>query len=408
MLKVDTMINAIFSTLPFGVCLYWSAIFLRKYRTADPAKRLLTRFMLVCTMLYFSHAVYFNRHIPLFSVIESIYAFCTLAVYPLYYLYICRLTDAKPLRLRNYWVLLPALVVSLTSALLYIAMGSERIPFVESCFYKHALSPGTCQAIAKAQCVRLLLMKIIFAVQLVPVCYFGFKKLTAYNKRVNNFYADTEGKTLTPIRSLLIVFLIMAFLSAIANQIGRDFFIQEPWLVIIVSVIFSSMIFAVAYVGNKQRFTAEDFLRDEERVADEDKLAFATKDAASSDAEVPCAKVPGNLEFLLLGQSICRTIESQQLFRRKGLLITDVARLTGSNRTYISQYLNQELHISFSDFINARRVEYAKSLLTSTAPAYSTFEIIEMSGFTNEVSFYRIFKKHTGTTPKQWSKLNVN
>ena len=383
MLKVDTMINAIFSTLPFGVCLYWSAIFLRKYRTADPAKRLLTRFMLVCTMLYFSHAVYFNRHI-------------------------CRLTDAKPLRLRNYWVLLPALVVSLTSALLYIIMGTERIPFVESCFYKHTLSPGTCQAIAKAQCVRLLLMKIIFAVQLVPVCYFGFKKLTAYNKRVNNFYADTEGKTLTPIRSLLIVFLIMAFLSAIANQIGRDFFIQEPWLVIIVSVIFSSMIFAVAYVGNKQRFTAEDFLRDEERVADEDKLAFATKDAASCDAEVPGAEVPGNLEFLLLGQSICRTIESQQLFRRKGLLITDVARLTGSNRTYISQYLNQELHISFSDFINARRVEYAKSLLTSTAPAYSTFEIIEMSGFTNEVSFYRIFKKHTGTTPKQWSKLNVN
>ena len=200
----------------------------------------------------------------------------------------------------------------------------------------------------------------------------------------------------------------MAFLSGIANQIGRDFFIQEPWLVIIVSVIFSSMIFAVAYVGNKQRFTAEDFLRDEERVVDEDKLAFATKDAASCDAEVPGAEVPGNLEFLLLGQSICRTIESQQLFRRKGLLITDVARLTGSNRTYISQYLNQELHISFSDFINARRVEYAKSLLTSTAPAYSTFEIIEMSGFTNEVSFYRIFKKHTGTTPKQWSKLNVN
>jgi len=80
------MINAIFSTLPFGVCLFWSVIFLKEYRAADPAKRLLTRFMLVCAMLYFSHAAYFNKNVQLFSIVESIYTFCTLAGYPLYYL----------------------------------------------------------------------------------------------------------------------------------------------------------------------------------------------------------------------------------------------------------------------------------------------------------------------------------
>lgn len=397
------MINAIFSTLPFGVCLFWSVIFLKEYRAADPAKRLLTRFMLVCTMLYFSHAVYFNKNIQLFSIVESIYAFCTLAVYPLYYLYICKLTDATPLRIRDYWVLLPALLVSLTAALLYVIMGNERIPFIERCFYEYTASVATCSGVAKAQCFRLLLTKIVFAVQLIPVCYFGSKRLTAFNKRVNNFYANTEGKTLAPIRSLLTIFLIFAFLSAIANYIGRDFFIQKPWMVIIPSVIFSTMIFSVAYVGFKQKFTAIDFCHDEQTTAQKDESTTVAENVINNGRNGLTAK-DTNPEYLLLGETMCRVVESQQLFRQKGLLITDVAKLTGSNRTYISNYLNKELNTSFSDFINSYRVEYAKSLLTSKDPAYSILEIFEMSGFTNEVSFYRIFKKHTGVTPKQWNK----
>ncbi|TWJ17469.1 helix-turn-helix protein [Bacteroides zoogleoformans] len=411
LLKDNTMINAIFSTLPFGVCLFWSAIFLKEYRKAEPAKRLLTRFMLVCTMLYFSHAVYFNKSVQLFSIVESIYAFCTLAVYPLYYLYIRKLTDTKSLRIRDYRVLLPALLVSLTTALLYIAMGDERIAFVESYFYEHATSPAIYSGVAKAQCIRLILMKVVFTVQLIPVCYYGFKRLAAFNEQINNFYANTEGKTLAPIRSLLTVFLIFTFLSAIANYIGRDFFIQESWMVTIPSVIFSTMIFSVAYIGFKQNFNAIDFCRDEQTAGEKDELTLTATEEDDYDDERTCAKDTRNREnpdFLLLGETIGRIIKSQQLFRQKGLLITDVAKLAGSNRTYISTYLNQELNTSFSDFINNYRVEYAKSLLASKDPVYSIPEIFEMSGFTNEVSFYRIFKKHTGLTPKQWAKQQGN
>lgn len=397
------MINAIFSTLPFGVCLFWSVIFLKEYRAADPAKRLLTRFMLVCAMLYFSHAAYFNKNVQLFSIVESIYTFCTLAGYPLYYLYIRKLTDATPLRIRDYWVLLPALLISLAAAVLYIMMGNERIPFVESYFYKHDASEVTHSAIAQAQYLRLLVMKTVYAIQLIPVCYFGSKRLTAFNKQVNNFYANTEEKTLTPIRSLLIIFIIFTILSAIANYIGRDFFIQRSWMVIIPSVIFSTMIFSVAYVGFKQKFTAIDFCHDEQTTAEKDESTTVAGNIIDNGRNGLTAQNT-NPEYLLLGETMCRVVESRQLFRQKGLLITDVAKLTGSNRTYISNYLNKELNTSFSDFINSYRVEYAKSLLTSKDPEYSILEIFEMSGFTNEVSFYRIFKKHTGVTPKQWNK----
>jgi hypothetical protein len=53
--------------------------------------------------------------IRIFQPDRKFYAFCTLAVYPLYFLSICKLTDEKPLPVYRYWVLLPALLVSLLS-----------------------------------------------------------------------------------------------------------------------------------------------------------------------------------------------------------------------------------------------------------------------------------------------------
>ncbi|WP_373824825.1 hypothetical protein, partial [Bacteroides heparinolyticus] len=94
----------------------------------------------------------------------------------------------------------------------------------------HDVSETTHSAIAQAQYFRLLIMKIVYAIQLIPVCYFGSKRIVAFNKRVKNFYANTEEKTLDPIRLLLIIFIIFTILSAIANYIGRDFFIQESWM----------------------------------------------------------------------------------------------------------------------------------------------------------------------------------
>ncbi len=203
------MVVSVFFYLPFSVCLFWLVLFFVDFRKADPAKRFLMFFLLVCAILYFSHAVYFNRNTYLFSLIESVYAFCTLAVYPLYFLYICKLTDEKPLPVYRYWVLLPALLVSLLSVAFYSMMSeSERISFVERYFYHQSMPAHSLSFAETGQLYRIRAMRVLFLVQLVPVCYFGLKKLIRFNAQINNFYADTEEKTLAPIRVLLVLFIL--------------------------------------------------------------------------------------------------------------------------------------------------------------------------------------------------------
>lgn len=381
------MIQTLFASLPFLVCLFWLILFAIEYRGANPAKRLLTYFLLVCTILYFSHAVYFHRHVALYSLIESIYAFCSLAVYPLYYLYIQKLTNSKPLTLKNYWVLLPSVIISLMAIFFYALMTEgERILFSEQYFFNQEGPDHLASFAEKGQMIRIAMMKIIFLIQLIPVSYYGYKKLSSFRDEVSNFYADTENKTLSPIRKLLVLFILFALFSAAANQLGRDFFLHEPWLVIIPSLIFSTMLFAVSFFGFKQHFTANDF--------------HAETDGANREESL----LGTGPSFELLKEKLHDLMEVKELFRKKDLHIADVALQTGSNRTYISNYINKELHLSFSDYINQYRISYAQSLMRDPDNTHSLMQISELSGFANEVTFYRNFKKATGTTPNNWLK----
>ena len=115
----------------------------------------------------------------------------------------------------------------------------------------------------------------------------------------------------------------------------------------------------------------------------------------------------GNLTVM-----VKKVIESRELFRRPDIKISDIARLLNTNRTYISAALNRDLKVSFSTLINGYRIDYAKRLIAEAGVDLSSGvvtlpDIIEMSGFSNESSFYRTFKALTGTTPRRWLSEQV-
>lgn len=92
---------------------------------------------------------------------------------------------------------------------------------------------------------------------------------------------------------------------------------------------------------------------------------------------------------------------SEQLFLQKGLKISDIATRLSTNRTYISRLVNNTYDMSFSDYINTLRIDYAEQYLIHNRGAKQT-DIAEACGFPNASSFNNIFKKITGVTPKIW------
>ena len=347
------MLRSLFCFIPFFVCLFWFITFITHYRKCDTAKKFLTWFLCICVVLYFCHALFFT--VGLSHPMECLWTLCSLSVYPLYYAYICNLVSRPNTPHKLFLILLPGIIVA-----------------VAKYFY-----PGDTVDNAR---------KILFAIQVFIVIYFGYRKLHTFDRDIANVYADTEGRDTTAVKHLLIAFVITSLCSAIANALGRQYFAQSDWMVFAVLTPFSVMLFALSYIGFIRDFSFEQFA--------EDSKEYSEQPTGNTTA----------IEEREVGNSIEKFFITKQLYLTPNLKIGDVAKSTGICRTYISNYINQTKGMSFSDYINSLRVEHAKNLLSSNVENTKIATIATRSGFSSEQSFYRNFHKFTGMKPLEWVK----
>src|SRR5690606_6413150 len=101
-------------------------------------------------------------------------------------------------------------------------------------------------------------------------------------------------------------------------------------------------------------------------------------------------------EKLGIEQRLLEELDHRQAYLDKDLTLLKLALLIGTNRTYLSRYINQELNTNFNDLVNEKRVNYAFKLLSDDGKKLN--EICELSGFNSMSSFYRAFKKFRGYT----------
>lgn len=98
-------------------------------------------------------------------------------------------------------------------------------------------------------------------------------------------------------------------------------------------------------------------------------------------------------------------IESNELYKKEKLSLTELSKSLDTNPKYLSQAINHHLKLSFVDFINNYRVEEAKKQMLKDENSSLTLEAIgQMSGFKSKSAFFRAFKKTTNFTPNQFVK----
>ena len=80
--------------------------------------------------------------------------------------------------------------------------------------------------------------------------------------------------------------------------------------------------------------------------------------------------------------------------------MNSVADHAGISPSYVSRLFKEELNIAFIDYLNCVRVEKTKELLRTTKLPVQ--DIGYQVGFNTIQNFFRVFKKHTGTSPGSW------
>ena len=371
------MIGVLISSLPMIVCGILSVLIaLSLYDHRNMAKLKLLFFMATATMLYLAHYFYFNRLMAVIPLTDILYCFCNPAVFPLYYLYIEELTDYRPNRWRQALYLLPSLLCCLAVGLLYTLMDpQETATFVLHYLYDDEFA--SLSGLAYWQAVIHVVVRIVFALQVPLVLFFGFRRITAYNAVVETNYSNIEGKRIVRVKTLLVLFAVTSLVAFVFNLIGRQRFIDGAEPLAIPAVLFSMLLLLIGHVGLNQQFSVQDI-----------------------EAEVfmesePMAEDCGYSELL---EKIRKLMSEEKLYLYPNLKVSDLAMRLNSNRNYVYNAINVEMGISFSDYINGQRIDYASQLLEAH-PEMSINDVMIKSGFTSTSAFYRNFKKFRGITP---------
>lgn len=91
-----------------------------------------------------------------------------------------------------------------------------------------------------------------------------------------------------------------------------------------------------------------------------------------------------------------------RLYREANLTRSRVAELLGTNRTYLSQAINEKTGKNFNQFVNGYRIAEALQILSDPNNDSSMKAIAIETGFGTPNTFFKIFRAETGMTPSKY------
>lgn len=239
------------------------------------------------------------------------------------------------------------------------------------------------------------------------IAYFAFFMLQvrSYMTRVHAVYSDDTSRNLNWLKSLLWVFFSMLIVWAIPTYLH----IVGTYIIFYVSSIALWWVAVNKLLKQKPvniRYFAGSDSEGDENDEEATSLEAAQEPMAPSD-NIPEGVVTFGNEVLdrrfSFAPRLHEMFEVEHVYLQSDLNINDLARVLGTNRAYLSAYLNNVKNISFFDYVNSWRLKKAVQMLSSNMDTVDV--VADACGFNNTYSFRRVFSKTFECTPTEWRHL---
>jgi AraC-like DNA-binding protein len=125
----------------------------------------------------------------------------------------------------------------------------------------------------------------------------------------------------------------------------------------------------------------------------------ASKKVPGGGSALPAGTVVKTMELLH------HAMEADKLYLQSDLILPMLAEQIGIPQKTISAVLNQHMHKSFNEFVNAYRVEAFKEKILQPETDHLTIAGIALEcGFNSQATFQRTFRELTGKSPSEYRK----
>lgn len=211
-----------------------------------------------------------------------------------------------------------------------------------------------------------------------------FRTLRCFNRYLENNYSNLENISLNWFLAVIGVWIVCLILWALC-------YVYRANLIYIVYYTVSLVGWGLLFVFTRRQVEVkmEDPAELTGEVVPADEAAGSME---TTDGEPDANAVP---KTVIRREMLDKLMSEEQLYLNPRLTLNDLALALGTNRTYLSAYLNHELEMSFYDFVNSFRIDKA-CRISDENPGMGVAEIAERSGFNSVSTFRRAFFRERG------------
>jgi len=235
-----------------------------------------------------------------------------------------------------------------------------------------------------------------FLITIGLYAYFILEILKEHQEKIKDRFSNTsEQVTLNWLKFVLFLFVVgfpMGYVALTVTEIYDNISIDARLFSRIALTIFT---FVVSYFGIRQPSLKTSSPSETKSLPNLE--SSAEKYQRSGLSEAMAEKIQSDLENYM---------STQRAYKNPQITINEIAIQLDIPRHYITQVLNERLNKNFFTWINDYRIDDAKRKLRDEKYSHlSILGIAYNSGFNSKSSFNSIFKKSTGQTPSQFSRV---
>lgn len=378
------MIKTILLLTPIYVTLFWSIQLNFFPGKSHAAKRFLGKFMLACVMVYLTHFLYYADLIKHVYLIEPFYQFASLSVYPLFYIYFRLLFVEKKFSFQKHGVyLLAPSLISFVHLILTATLPSEV--FI-NWLYRIETSPNYWN-LNLLDFLNVIIL-VVFVGQALFTVTANLRLINSHRKKAGNYFSDLYEIRTYRVVLLNIVLVVCGFTSIVLRILGRGYFISEMMGITTASIIFSTMLYLIGWLGYRQKAVNPTFEESHNHLMEH--MDYSHVDHRQQ-----------------LMEKIANLFKNDRIHLNTKLTIQDVAQTVGTNRTYVSSIINQHYGVNFCTFVNNYRIHELEQVLRKH-PEQTNQMLAEGCGFGSIDSMKRAVNAKTGLSVTQWKSNLVN
>jgi len=374
------MLKSIGLLSPIIVPLILAALLFFSCELKNKPKIFLAVYMLNIAFVFLGNFFYFNHDFNTYSYLHSLHIGSVLLIYPGVYIYIKMLTHSKITFKQVYIHFVPAVLFTIVSAAIFypILNIEERTYFLE--VYRY--SPNFSQIYMKLLfIVRMANIGALF-IQVFVYAFLTYKLLKKYNSEVYNIFSNPEKYKINWLAGFNIALGLSALLCVLLYALNPKDLLNDERFLAYPLLLIAIIIWYLGIMGNNQA----NIIIDEKEVLENE----------NTDKDLPALHI--HLETFF---------NDKKPYLNPDFKITELCKHIGSNRTYISNFINKKYNKNFAAFVNEYRVIEAQNIIKKE-PNSPLNTIATKAGFGSIATFNRVFKTHTGKSPSEFIKEITN